>query len=136
MTILPSAADHVALMSTDALPDPAERRRYTFTERVVHAFVVDGRLTTIPARERKRQVILRYLAGHDFEDDRDYPEREVDQRLALRHRDVAALRRYLVDSGYLVRQAGIYRRRPMADWPVDPDEGAGGQARREASPEE
>ncbi len=127
-------------MSTDpatvSQPIPPERRRYTFTERVVHAFIVDDRLTTIPARERKRQVILRYLAEHDFEDGRDYPEREVDQRLALRHRDVAALRRYLVDSGYMARQAGIYQRRPMAEWPVDPDEGALVQARRDASPDE
>jgi len=123
-------------MSTDIPPEPAERRRYTFTERVVHAFIVDGRLTTIPARERKRQVILRYLAEHDFEVDRDYPEREVDQRLALRHRDVAALRRYLVDSGYMQRQTGIYRRRPMADWPLDPDEAAADQARRDPRPEE
>ena len=103
---------------------------------MLHAFIVDGRLTTIPARERKRQVILRYLAEHDFEDGRDYPEREVDQRLALRQRDVAALRRYLVDSRYLERSAGIYRRRPMTDWPIDPDEGGVGQAPLDASPDE
>lgn len=140
MTCSPRATDDVVLMptdpTTDQQPQPAERRRYTFTERVVHAFIVDGRLTTIPARERKRQVILRYLAEHDFQDDRDYPEREVDQRLALRHRDVAALRRYLVDSGYLTRQAGIYRRRSRTEWPVDPDEAAQDQARREANPDE
>lgn len=112
------------------------RRRYTFTERVLHAFLVDGRLTTIPARERKRQVILRYLAETDFEEGRDYPEREVDQTLALRQRDVAALRRYLVDSGYLERQAGIYRRRPIADWPLDPDEGSVSQPRGDTSPDE
>ena len=129
-------ADDAPVMPADPQPDPADRRRYTFTERVVHAFIVDGRLTTIPARERKRQVILRYLARHDFEEDRDYPEREVDQRLALRHRDVAALRRYLVDAGYLERQAGIYRRRPVADWPADPDIGAADQPRDDASPEE
>lgn len=124
--------------TADPTADPggSGRRRYTFTERVLHAFLVDGRLTTIPARERKRQVILRYLAQNDFEEGRDYPERDVDQRLALRHRDVAALRRYLVDSGYLERQSGIYRRRPMADWPLDPDEGGVGQPRGDVSPDE
>ncbi len=70
------------------------------------------------------------------EDDREYPEREVDQRLALRHRDVAALRRYLVDSGYLERHAGIYRRRPMAAWPVDADDVSLAQPRDEARPDE
>jgi len=118
------------------VPGSPARTRHSFTERVLHAFLVDGRLTTIPARERKRQVILRYLAATDFDEGRDYPEREVDQRLALRNRDVAALRRYLVDSRYLSREAGTYRRRPMADWPVDPDEANAAQARDEVSPEE
>ncbi|MCY7419583.1 MAG: DUF2087 domain-containing protein [Chloroflexi bacterium] len=116
--------------------EPGIRQRYSFSQRVLHAFVEDGRLTTIPARQRKRQVILRYLATTDFEDGRAYPEREVDQRLALRHRDVAALRRYLVDSRYLTREAGIYRRRPMADWPIDPDEGSPDQPLADRSPEE
>ncbi len=57
-------------------------------------------------------------------------------RLALRHRDVAALRRYLVDSHYLGREAGVYRRRPVADWPVDPEADSVRQPRGEASPEE
>jgi hypothetical protein len=103
---------------------------------VLHAFLVDGRLTTIPARERKRQVVLRFLAATDFEEDRDYPERDVDMRLALRHRDVAALRRYLVDGRYLGREAGIYRRRPMTDWPIDPDEASLDQPLADRSPEE
>jgi hypothetical protein len=95
--------------------------RYSYAQKVLHAFIVDGRLTSIPARERKRQVVLRFLAQTDFEDGREYPEREVDQLLALRNRDVAALRRYLVDGRYLGRHAGTYWRRPIADWPVDQD---------------
>jgi hypothetical protein len=116
--------------------------RYSYAQKVLHAFIVDGRLTSIPAKERKRQVVLRFLAETDFEDGREYPEREVDQRLALRNRDVAAIRRYLVDGRYLERQAGIYRRRPIADWPVDPvdpgDPGTpgAGQGRGVASPDE
>jgi hypothetical protein len=121
--------------------DPARiadtaRPRYSYVQKVLHAFIVDGRLVSIPARERKRQVVLRYLATTDFEDDREYPEREVDQRLALRHRDVAALRRYLVDSGYLERQSGVYRRRPMVGWPVDVDDVSADQPRVEAIPDE
>jgi hypothetical protein len=34
----------------------------------------------------------------------------VNQRLALFHPDVAALRRQLVDSGLMTREAGEYRR--------------------------
>jgi hypothetical protein len=55
--------------------------------------------------------VLRFLLERVFTEDRDYPEKEVNQRLALFHPDVASLRRYLVDDGYVDRQAGLYRRR-------------------------
>jgi hypothetical protein len=95
--------------------------RHTLREKVLHAFIVDGRLVSIPARERRRNIVLQWLATTAFEPDRDYPERDVDMRLALRHRDVAALRRYLVEARYLSRTDGVYRRRPETDWPADPD---------------
>lgn len=115
--------------------EPAPASRYSYTQKVLHAFIIDGRLVSIPAKERKRQVVLRYLAESDFEDGIRYPERDVDMRLAMRHRDVAALRRYLVDGGYLERSAGIYQRRPVAVWPGDQDALPADQPRGAASPE-
>lgn len=91
--------------------EPAEAR-------VLRGFIVDGRLESIPAQERKRQVILRYLAQTVFESDREYPEKEVNMRLALLHPDVASLRRYLVDLGYMSRSAGIYKLQPASEWPA------------------
>lgn len=79
--------------------------------RILRSFLVDGRLVTIPARGRKRLVVLRFLLERVFTEARDYQEREVNQRLALFHPDVAALRRYLVDEGLADRTAGLYRRR-------------------------
>ena len=79
--------------------------------RVLRSYLVDGRLETIPAQPKKRRVILRFLLERVFTEDREYPEKEVNQRLALFHPDVAALRRYLVDDGYVDREAGLYRRR-------------------------
>ena len=78
--------------------------------RVLRSYLVDGRLETIPAQHRKRQVVLRFLLERVFTEDREYPEKEVNQRLALFNPDVAALRRYLVDDGYVTRGAGLYRR--------------------------
>lgn len=92
-----------------------ELRRLTDEERVIRAFVKDGRLVSIPAKPRKRELLLPYLLDVAFPDDRDYEEREVNQRLALLHRDVAALRRYLVDGGLMTRDAGIYRRTTPMD---------------------
>ena len=78
--------------------------------KVLRAFIADGRLTSIPAQERKRSVVLRYLCDEVFTEDRGYPEKEVNQRLALFHPDVASLRRYMVDGGLVTREAGVYRR--------------------------
>ena len=82
--------------------DPAEAA-------VLSAFVRDGRLTSIPAQHSKRMVVLEHLV-RVFEPGVRYPEREVNALLAVWHPDVAALRRYLVDTGLLTREAGVYWR--------------------------
>ena len=61
---------------------------------------------------KKRLVVLRYLREACFTEERPYPEKEVNQRLALFHPDVASLRRHMVDAGLMTREAGQYRRPP------------------------
>ena len=73
----------------------------------------DGRLKQIPSQHKKLLVILRYLAGR-FEPGVRYSEKEVNAMLKPVHDDTAALRRYLVDEGFLARQAGIYWRTEAA----------------------
>ena len=85
--------------------------------RVLRAFFDGDRLLSIPAQHVKRLVILRYLAETVFEPERDYPEKEVNMLLALRHPDVASLRRYLVDEKFMTRAGGVYRLLPPAGWP-------------------
>lgn len=92
-------------------------------ERVLHAFLVDGRLTSIPVQHAKRLVILRFLAATAFAPGESYPEKDVNMRLALRHPDVASLRRYLVDEGFMERSAGIYWLRRAAVEDPSPDRG-------------
>ena len=88
-----------------------------FDAKVLRAFFVDGQLTSIPAQEKKRQVILRYLAETVFVPNVAYPEKEVNQRLAVHHPDVASLRRYLIEWHYMRREAGVYELRPRTEWP-------------------
>lgn len=77
---------------------------------VLKAFVAeDGSLIDLPTKLRKRLVVLHYVA-QAFDVDRDYPEVEVNSVLRGYHPDVAAVRRYLVDEGFLTREKGIYRR--------------------------
>jgi DNA-binding transcriptional ArsR family regulator len=78
--------------------------------RVLRGYFEVDRLVAIPAQHTKRMVVLRYLRDRCFAEDRAYPEKEVNQRLALFHPDVAALRRYMVDEGLMTRAAGQYRR--------------------------
>jgi len=89
---------------TSGGPDAADDAK------VIRAFFREGRLVSIPARDRKKIVVLRHLRDLCFPEDRVYPEKEVNQRLALFHPDVAALRRHLVDFRLMTRDAGEYRR--------------------------
>jgi DNA-binding transcriptional ArsR family regulator len=105
--------DELERAATDQVPDvvaPAGRELAPDEARVLGGFFEADRLTTIPAQHAKRQVVLRYLRDRCFAEDRDYPEKEVNQRLALFHPDPASLRRYMVDSGLMTRDAGTYRR--------------------------
>lgn len=77
--------------------------------KVLRAFVRDGRLTSIPATHAKRLVILDRLA-QEFEPGNRYSEAMVNLMLGKWHPDTAALRRYLVDEGYLDRADGEYWR--------------------------
>lgn len=72
-------------------------------------FSPEGRLHTMPTRHVKRQVVLDHIAQR-FELGVTYPEREVDAILKEIHEDHAALRRYLVEDGFLTREANVYWR--------------------------
>lgn len=77
--------------------------------KVLKAFMDGDRLTEIPSKLKKRLVILKWLA-EKFEMDVQYPESEINERLAKYHPDYAALRRYLVEQGFMQRERGIYWR--------------------------
>ena len=76
---------------------------------VLRAFVRDGRLTSIPAAHSKRLVVLDHVV-RVFEPGVRYPERDVNALLRAFHPDCAALRRHLVDEGFLAREDRIYWR--------------------------
>jgi len=95
-------------------PGDSTLRKLTPQEKVVRSFFRDDRLVSIPAKPSKRELLLPIILERCFPDDREYEEKEVNMRLALLHPDVAALRRYLVDGGWMTRDGGIYRRGPRA----------------------
>lgn len=82
--------------------------------RVLRAHVKDGRIVTIPVQEKKKQLLIRWLAGQ-IDPARRWTEREFSEWLAQFNEDYATLRRYLVESGYMARENGIYWRTPEGD---------------------
>ncbi len=78
-------------------------------EAVLRTFFRAGRLTEIPVKEAKRRIVLERLAS-EFEPGRRYEEREVNAIVGAFHTDHAAIRRCLVDDGFLDRDHGVYWR--------------------------
>jgi Uncharacterized protein conserved in bacteria len=85
-------------------------------ESVLRTFFRNGRLTEIPAKRSKRRIVLERIAL-EFEPGRRYDEKEVNATVARYFTDHAALRRALVDEGFLDRDHGEYWR---ASGAVDP----------------
>lgn len=85
----------------DGLPDDLRK--------VLRAFVIDGRITQIPASAGKRRILLDWLSQY-FDPGTRYSEAMVNLILGQRHPDTASLRRYMVDEGILDRADGQYWR--------------------------
>lgn len=101
----PAALRAAAQAATDrAIPmDPVIGFGMSDDERdVLSRFFAGRTLTEIPSNRAKRQILLQRLAL-EFEVGRRYTEREVNEILFVFHPDWSALRRYLVDEGFLDR---------------------------------
>ena len=79
--------------------------------KVLGDFFVHGRLKTIPAQRKKKDIVVRYLANQ-FEYGRTYTEQEVNFKLLDYHEDYATLRREMIDTKRMRRENGIYERLP------------------------
>ncbi len=115
----PLFAALAALRESAKPPDLGEE--WTADEaKVLGDFFVQGRLKTIPAQRKKREIVLRYLAAQ-FDLERTYTEQEVSFLLLNYHEDYASLRREMVDTGLMRRESGIYQRLPAGKKTDDTD---------------
>lgn len=102
----PEVFKEMARAAAAESPDDEHAAADRETATVLRAFLRGGRLTAIPTARKKRLVILDYVV-RVFEPGVRYSEREVNVMLRAFHDDVAALRRYLVDEGFLSREGGV-----------------------------
>jgi hypothetical protein len=77
--------------------------------KVLRNFMDGDQITQIPAQQKKKLVILRWLV-EQFQFDVSYAEKEVNEKIKRHHPDYAALRRYLVEHRLMQREKGVYRR--------------------------
>jgi DNA-binding transcriptional ArsR family regulator len=86
----------------------------SWKQKVLQTFVIDDRLTQIPAQRKKRLVILQWLARR-FEPGVRYTERELNEVIKQVHPDASSLRRALVSWKFMRREGGVYWRVPEAE---------------------
>lgn len=78
----------------------------------------NGRIVTMPAKRSRRLALLNFIA-QGFDVGVRYTESEVNRTLRDLHEDYAALRRYLVDEGFMSRDHGVYWRSGGSVSPLD-----------------
>jgi len=87
--------------------------RWTEWESKVLGNFLDGELVIrLPAKWRKREVILRWLI-EAFEFGKEYPEGEINRILREHHQDPATIRREFVVHGFMDREHSVYQRIPL-----------------------
>ena len=77
----------------------------------VHRFIRGGRIAQYPVRAADRLAVLAWARDQALPDSMELTERELGDRLSGMTDDIAKLRRYLVDSGLVVRDAAGKRYR-------------------------
>jgi len=76
------------------------------TKKILTAYFpegTDGPLSTFPAREKRRLIVLKQIAAR-FSPDRVYSEKEINSILSAVYEDHVLLRRLLIDYGFLTRR--------------------------------
>ena len=80
-----------------------------YENKIIDSFIENGRLRSIPAQLKKREVICRHIL-REFESDRDYSESEVNEIISRYHDDFCTLRREFISLGYMTRDHEVYRK--------------------------
>lgn len=97
------------LLEPEHLSTIASSSGEPWEDKVLHDFVIDGRLKEIPSSRKKRLVILQWLVDQ-FDWGVKYPETAVNEVLKRHHPDFATLRREFIVNGLMARADGVYWR--------------------------
>jgi len=85
-----------------------QKRLHKYREKVLHAFIKNGKLVQLPKQWKKRRIILDELVTR-LDQTREYSEGELNEVLLAFFSDYCTMRRLLVDEGYMVREGTRYQ---------------------------
>ena len=93
----------------DQIVDTEEK----YKKEVISNFFKYGRLTQIPTQRKKREIVLAEIL-RQFEFEREYDEKEVNEIILRYHEDFCTIRREMISFGMMTRQhknrSEIYKR--------------------------
>jgi hypothetical protein len=93
----------------DQIVDTEEK----YKKEVISNFFKYGRLTQIPTQRKKREIVLAEIL-RQFEIEREYDEKEVNEIILRYHEDFCTIRREMISFGMMTRQhknrSEIYKR--------------------------
>ncbi|UCC79392.1 MAG: DUF2087 domain-containing protein [Candidatus Zixiibacteriota bacterium] len=78
-------------------------------QQVIERFMKKGKFETLPVQRKKRKYILEHIL-RQFDLNRVYSEKEVNEIVSECHDDYCRVRREFVDEGMMYRKDGKYRR--------------------------
>ena len=80
-----------------------------YRKAVLSNFFKHGRLTQIPTQRKKREIVLSEIL-RQFESDRAYTEKEVNEIILRYHEDYCTIRREMIACGMMARHHETYKR--------------------------
>ncbi|MGN8646199.1 metalloregulator ArsR/SmtB family transcription factor [Gracilibacillus sp. HCP3S3_G5_1] len=100
--------------------DPNESLQVSEEEKtkVIRNFIDNtGRLKTIPAQRKKKNILLEYMV-RGLKHGTLYSEKDINEHIQQFHDDFATIRREFVMTQFMYRQDGVYELNPKEMWPV------------------
>ena len=80
-----------------------------YQKEVLSNFFKYGKLTQIPTQRKKREIVLAEIAN-EFQLEREYGEREVNEIIMRFHEDYCLIRREMIAFGIMTREHETYKR--------------------------
>lgn len=73
------------------------------TQMIARYFLEDGRLSSFPKKQKSKWIVLRHITKTAFQKGKEYSEKDINLILMRYDEDYVALRRYLIEYGFLQR---------------------------------